>query len=106
MELQATFIKNKIKEIKIKKSLNNHNELGHAGFFWIKNSDIFNHLEKFTSLTNLKREIILDDYFKFLFDYKLRNIRAYKLNYYVHIGSINEFEELKYWENYFKHVVK
>ena len=50
--------------------------------------------------------LILDDYFKFLFDYKLRNIRAYKLNYYVHIGSINEFEELKYWENYFKHVVK
>jgi molybdopterin-guanine dinucleotide biosynthesis protein A/choline kinase len=91
----------KIKSINIKKSLNNKNELGHAGFFWVKNRNIFNELVKFHLSNKLKREIILDDYFKYLFDKKLFNISCYKLNYYIHIGSIKEYEEMKYWENYF-----
>ena len=48
------------------------------------------------------REIILDDYFKFLFDEKLCKVSCYKLNNYTHIGSISEYEELKYWQNYLK----
>ena len=63
---------------------------------------LFDHLQKFSVSNNLKREIILDDYFKYLFDKKLHKVICYKLNYYVHIGSINEYEELKYWENYLK----
>jgi len=93
---------NKIDIIKVKKSLDKSNELGHAGFFWVKNNNIFNNLKKFSLTNKLKREILLDDYFKFLFDKKLYRISCYKLKNYVHIGSINEYQELKYWENYFK----
>ena len=93
---------NNIKSINVKKSLNNLKELGHAGFFWVKNNNIFNDLKRFNVSNNLKREIILDDYFKYLFDKKLCKVSCYKLNYYVHVGSINEYEELKYWKNYLK----
>ncbi len=93
---------NNIESINIKKTLKDDNEFGHAGFFWVKNSNIFNDLRKFYSSSKLKREVILDDYFKYLFDKNLRKVSCFKLNYYVHIGSINEYEELKYWENYFK----
>ena len=91
-----------IESISVKKSLNNLGELGHAGFFWVRNSNIFDNLKKFNSSNNLKREIILDDYFKFLFDKKLCKVSCYKLNDYTHIGSITEYEELKYWQNYLK----
>ena len=47
------------------------------------------------------REILLDDYFKFLFDEKIYNVHYFMLDDYIHIGSINEYLELKYWENYF-----
>ena len=100
------FRNNNIESINIKKSLKNKNEFGHAGFFWVKNSNIFNHLQKFNVSNKLKREIILDDYFKYLFDNKLCKVSCYKLNYYVHIGSIKEFAELKYWENYFKNDIR
>ena len=93
---------NNIDSIKVKRSLDKSNELGHAGFFWVKDSNIFDNLKKFRLTNKLKREILLDDYFKFLFDKKLGRISCYKLNNYVHIGSINEYEELKYWENYLK----
>ena len=46
------------------------------------------------------REILLDDYFKFLFDEKIYNVHYFMLDDYIHIGSINEYLELKYWENY------
>ena len=49
----------------------------------------------------VKREVLLDDYFKFLFDKKICKVHCYKLNNYVHVGSIKEYSELKYWENYF-----
>ena len=76
--------------------------MGHAGFFWVKNNNIFNDLKRFNVSNNLKREIILDDYFKYLFDKKLCKVSCYKLSYYVHVGSINEYKELKYWKNYLK----
>ena len=93
---------NNIKSINVKKSLNNLKELGHAGFFWVKNNNIFNNLKRFNVSNNLKREIILDDYFKYLFDKKLCKVSCYKLNYYVHVGSIDEYKELEYWKNYLK----
>ena len=95
-------IQNKIKSINVKKFTNYKNEFGHAGFFWIKNKDIFDHLENFHYKNRINREILLDDYFKFLFDENLCKVSNYSLNQYVHIGSVKEYSEFKYWENYFK----
>ncbi len=91
----------KIKSINVKKTLKNKNELGHAGFFWVKNKNIFDNLKKFNLSNKINREIILDDYFKYLFDKNLCKVSCYHLDYYVHIGSVKEYEELKYWEKFF-----
>ena len=94
-------VKNKLKSINVKKFTNNKNEFGHAGFFWVKNNKIFNYINKFIFKMKFNREILLDDYFKFLFDEKIYNVHYFMLDDYIHIGSINEYLELKYWENYF-----
>ncbi len=94
-------IQNKIKSINVKKFLNNRNEFGHAGFFWIKNNDIFGHLKNFHLKNRINREILLDDYFKFLFDENLCKVSHFNLDQYIHLGSIKEYSEFKYWENYF-----
>ena len=52
-------------------------------------------------MNKLNREVIIDDYFKYLFDRKKIKISYYKLNKYIHIGSVIEYKEFKYWENYF-----
>ncbi len=96
--------KNKIKAINVKKFVNTKNEYGHAGFFWFKNGNLFKHLDVFKSQNNLKRELIIDDYFKFLFDRKIYKFDYFMLDQYVHLGSIKEYQELKYWENYFANV--
>ena len=94
--------KNRIKSINVKKFINTSNELGHAGFFWVKNHNVFKYLQDFYRKTNISRENLLDDYFKFLFDKNLCKIKHFNLKEYVHIGSIKEYDELKYWEKYFK----
>ena len=56
--------------------------LGHAGFFWIKNSNVFNYLEKFKKsiyFKNLYREPIIDDYFKFLLKNKFAKVNYFKI---------------------------
>ncbi len=92
---------NSIKSINVKKYIKNKNEFGHAGFFWIKNENILKDLKNFSFKSKLKREVLLDDYFKFLFDKKICKVKCFKVDNYVHIGSIKEYQELKYWENYF-----
>ena len=92
---------NKLFEIIVKHN-SRSNSIGHAGFFWIKNHRIFQFIENFKKLRKFNREIIVDDYFKYLFDKKKCKILFYKLDNYVHIGSVLEYKELKYWENYFK----
>ena len=94
-------VESKLKSINVKKFTNNKNEFGHAGFFWVKNNKIFNYINKFIAKMKFNREILLDDYFKFLFDEKIYNVHYFILDDYIHIGSINEYLELKYWENYF-----
>ena len=81
--------------------MQNKKEFGHAGFFWIKSNKIFQNLQKFQNEKKIKREILLDDYFKYLFDNKLCKVAIYKLKDYIHIGSVKEYQELKYWELYF-----
>ena len=87
------------------KNNSKRSRIGHAGFFWIGNSNIFKYLDKFQSSVGKKisknRELIIDDYFSFLLKNNLANIRHYMLDNYVHVGSIKEFQEYKYWEDYF-----
>ena len=92
--------KNKLLKINVKKSLGN-SKIGHAGFFWINNNDVFNFIEHFKKSKKLNREAIIDDYFKYLCDRKKIKISYYKLNNYIHIGSVLEYKEFKYWEDYF-----
>ena len=95
-------IKTKLSSINVKKFINNKNEFGHAGFFWVKDNQVFNNIEKFIFKMKFNREILLDDYFKFLFDEKICKVNYFMLDEYVHIGSVKEYFELKYWEKYFK----
>ncbi|MDC0903051.1 sugar phosphate nucleotidyltransferase [Pelagibacteraceae bacterium] len=96
-----TIKKNKIISINVKQN-HTKGKLGHAGFFWIKNNNVFRYINEFKFKNKFSRELILDDYFKFLFDKKKFNIKCLKLDNYVHIGSIKEYKELEYWKNYFE----
>jgi molybdopterin-guanine dinucleotide biosynthesis protein A len=94
---------NVVKDIKVKNSENNH-YYGHAGYFWIKSKKVFNFLEiykKSREYKKLSREILIDDYFKFLVKKKLVSNTYCLLNDYIHVGSTNEYKEYIYWENYF-----
>ncbi len=93
--------KDKIISIEVKKR-SKQSEFGHAGFFWIKNSKVLNLIDQLKSKKDIKRELLLDDYFKYLFDIQKYKIKCLVLDNYVHIGSLKEYNELKYWENYFK----
>ena len=78
--------------------------MGHAGFFWINSENVFKYISNFISSTNyrsLKREIIIDDYFKFITAKKLINVTYIKLKNYIHIGSAKEYKEYTYWKDYF-----
>ncbi len=93
--------KKDIISIDVKKS-SKQSKFGHAGFFWVKNSKVFKFINQFKLKRKINRELLLDDYFKYLFDIKKFRIKCFMLDNYVHIGSLNEYNELKYWENYFK----
>ena len=93
----------KLLDIDVKKKYNN-NQLGHAGFFWIKEGSIFNYLTQYKNTRFYKtqvREPILDDYFKYLIKKKLITYSYYTLNNYIHVGSEDEYREFVYWENFF-----
>ena len=94
--------KNNIK-IKVKSPFNGTG-YGHAGYFWIKNPKVFeflNYFKKSRIFKNIKREVLLDDYLKFLVDKKLISSNYYLLDNYIHIGSEKEYREHCYWNNYF-----
>ena len=99
-------IKNyKIHNINVKKK---YKELhyGHAGFFWIKSGHIFDHLNTFKNseyFKKIRREILIDDYFKFLIVNKLISSSYFILDNYIHIGSEKEYLEYLYWEKYNLH---
>jgi|TARA_B100001964_G_scaffold235017_1_gene294420 hypothetical protein len=92
---------NKLISIKVKKNTKN-SIYGHAGFFWIKNSNVFNFISGFKKTCKQKRELLVDDYFKYLFDNNKFKVKYFKLENYLHIGSFVEYNELNYWINYFK----
>ena len=68
-----------------------------------KKPKVFDYLKEFKltkKYLQLKREALIDDYFKFLI--KKHNVKIFKkiLNHYVHIGSEKELEEYCYWKNF------
>jgi hypothetical protein len=95
----------RIKDINVKSNFS-PNKLGHGGFFWISSGKIFNHMNKFKNSSyykknSRKREIIIDDYFKYCVLEKKANVIHFELDYYVHIGSKKEYFEYQYWKNFF-----
>jgi len=77
---------------------------GHAGFFWIKNGYIFKFVKEFENniiFKKFKREVIIDDFFKFLIKVKLFKAYFLPLENYLHLGSSEEFNEFLYWKNFF-----
>ena len=94
----------KVLDIRVKKNFKK-NLLGHGGFFWINNNKVFNYIYNFLSsdyYKSIKREVIIDDYFKFIIENSLIKASVLKLKNYVHIGSLDEYNEYLYWEEYFK----
>ena len=74
-------------------------------FFWINSNKVFSYLDNFLRYKyykSLKREIIIDDYFKFIINNKLIKASFIKLKNYIHIGSLVEYQEYEYWHKYFK----
>ena len=96
--------KNKIFSIKVKKN-NNNDLIGNAGFFWVNSTKVLNYINEFKFNTNLRRELLVDDYFEYLFRKKKFRIETFEMKNYVHIGSTSEYKELQYWENYFKNEI-
>ena len=93
-----------VSNIKVKEKFDNK-LLGHAGFFWINSNKVFSYLDNFLRskyYKSLKREIIIDDYFKFIINNKLIKASFIKLKNYIHIGSLVEYQEYEYWHKYFK----
>ena len=79
--------------------------IGNAGFFWVNNTKVFNYIHEFKFNTKLRRELLVDDYFEYLFRKKKFRIETFEMKNYVHIGSTSEYKELQYWENYFKNEI-
>jgi len=96
--------KNSLVKINVKKNSSN-SKIGHAGFFWVKNQEIFRYFNDFKIFVkkNIKnREILVDDYFSFLLRFNLMKVKYFHLDYYIHIGSPSEYNEFNYWNKYFK----
>lgn len=80
--------------------------MGMQVFFWINSSKVFRYLDLFYLSKNFKRissnrEVVIDDYFKFLLKKNLTYVKHILLNDYLHLGSSKEFNEYNYWKNYF-----
>jgi NDP-sugar pyrophosphorylase family protein len=93
----------RISKILVKSKTYKKNEFGLAGFFWIGNSNIFDYIKDFKKnivKRKINREIIIDDYFKYLLKNHKIKVRILELHDYVHIGSELEYKEYKYWKNH------
>ena len=68
-----------VTDIKVKHKYANK-FFGHAGYFWIKDGKVFDYLKKFKNSTYCKkisRELIIEDYFKFLIKNKIVKTSLY-----------------------------
>jgi NDP-sugar pyrophosphorylase family protein len=88
-----SYIENNVTNIHIK-SRNSCKDLGLAGFFWVKDGSTL--CLEHTLESSKGIELVADDVFKELLKKDLK-IMKYELNFYVHIGTPNEYLEFKYW---------
>jgi NDP-sugar pyrophosphorylase family protein len=86
----------RVKAIHVKNKMN-ETDKGLAGFFWFKDGAVFEALDSFQF--NQERECIVDDYLKYLLEGKIK-VHCYDLDYYVHLGSVYEYQEYLFWKQY------
>ncbi|MBT3407236.1 NTP transferase domain-containing protein, partial [Candidatus Woesearchaeota archaeon] len=87
-----------ITEVHIK-SKSSDEDKGLGGFFWFKTGKIFDEVKNIPN--DLENEQIADHFLKHLVN-KGYIILGYHLDNYCHIGTVPEFREFKFWENYTK----
>ncbi|AEG02031.1 NTP transferase domain-containing protein [Methylomonas methanica] len=76
------------------KSKRSEDDPGLAGFFWIRNGDIFHRLGQVPLWG--EGEMVADNAFAHFVAEGL-NVMAYELDEYVHLGTPEEFMEFRYW---------
>ncbi len=87
---------NRITDVHIK-GKSSDNDRGLAGFFWFKSGDLVAEVNNLPEDPN--NELIADHLLKYLADQGKR-VYGYPLDNYVHIGTIPDYKEFKFWENY------
>ncbi len=97
---QLSILNSRIREFLVKKKYN-PKLYGHAGFFWIANGKIFKKINELKKIS-FSREIIIDDYIKYLNEKSNFKISAFKVENYMHLGSKYELKEYNYWKKIFK----
>ena len=99
-------IDHKVTKILVKKILNKSN-MGLAGFFWINNGEKFvNIIDQFSNqIINKGREIIIDDLVQYCIDLDYK-VGLMQLDNYYHLGSPDELNEYKYWQNNYEKILR
>lgn len=85
-----------VTEIHIK-SKSSSDDLGLGGFFWIRDGNYFNELDNI-SIDN--QELCADHAFK-EFIKQGRKVLHYQVDYYIHLGTPEEYLEYQFWMNHF-----
>ena len=78
------------------KSKTSDEDLGLAGFFWIKNGDTYNSIVEQMNESDYSEEIVADHVLKKYIELGY-NVGRFHLDNYIHIGTKNEYLEFKYW---------
>lgn len=99
MSEHHTFISvkgNRVTDVHIK-NRTSENDKGLAGFFWFSEGKIFELLDNVPEKN--KGEIYIDNFLKYLVD-SGKKIYAFHLEHYIHIGTVNEYLEFMFWQEY------
>ena len=98
--------KSKLEKIFVKE-VNKYSNFGLAGFFWIRDGNLFSkYLKEFNKISSIQnRELIVDDVIEFCVkkDLAIGNI---PLKHYIHLGTEEEFKEYEYWNNKINSLLK
>lgn len=81
------------------KSKSKPDDRGLAGFFYFSKGAVFEELDKIPK--DSENELIADHFLKHLVD-SGKKIYGFNLDYYVHLGTVPEFLEYKFWSRYAK----
>ncbi|MDC3069566.1 hypothetical protein OA006_00615 [Prochlorococcus sp. AH-736-D21] len=89
------------------KDVNKYSNFGLAGFFWIRDGNLFSkYLKEFNEISVVKnRELIIDDVLEFCIkkDLSIGNI---PLKQYIHLGTEEEYKEYEYWDQKINSLLK